>query len=226
MIEAFIQKYPYTLETIELPGITDHGRVEWTRNQEDAINGTLRIMPMTVKGEGHFIARLIKSAASTETLKVRQGYAKSRLKKATRIELQDYTDFAKNNLAPEFYKKIEDRLYLLGEHLYTIPEGVELERIANLKLLRTGLHLGTFKKNRFEPSYALAMALKLSEVKNSCDLKDEELAYQYLKGEALNLSTKKGWVLVAYDGYPLGFGKASEGLIKNHYPKGLRIRKK
>ncbi|AWW26988.1 RsmF rRNA methyltransferase first C-terminal domain-containing protein [Acetobacterium carbinolicum] len=226
MIEAFIEKYPYTLETIELPGIIDHGRVEWTHKQQQEIAKTLRIMPMTVKGEGHFIAKLIKSTVVTDTIEIKPGYAKSRLKKATRIELQDYNDFAKNNLAAEFSKAFEDRLYLLGEHLYAIPEGVVLERIANLKLLRTGLHLGTFKKNRFEPGYALAMALKLSQAKNVCDLTDEELAYQYLKGEALNLEATKGWVLVGYEGYSLGFGKASEGLIKNHYPKGLRIRKK
>ena len=226
MIEAFIEKYPYSLEAIGLAGITDHGRVDWTRTQAQAITKTLRIMPMTVKGEGHFIARLIKSESAIEALEIKQGYAKSRLKKATRTELQDYTDFAKNNLEAEFYQEIEDRLYLLGEHLYAIPAGVDLERIANLKLLRTGLHLGTFKKNRFEPSYALAMALKLAQAKNVCDLTVEEQAYQYLKGEALNLKAKKGWVLVGYQGYPLGFGKASEGLIKNHYPKGLRIRKK
>lgn len=226
IIEAFIEKYPYTLQTIELPGITDHGRVDWTRKQQQEITKTLRIMPMTVKGEGHFIAKLIKSEGIAEAIDVKQGYPKSRLKKATRTDLQDYRDFAKNNLQAEFYQKIEDRLYLLGDHLYAIPAAIELERIANLKLLRTGLDLGTFKKNRFEPSYALAMALKLSQAKNSVDLNDEDLAYQYLKGEALNLQAPKGWVLVGYDGYPLGFGKASEGLIKNHYPKGLRIRKK
>lgn len=226
IIEAFIEKYRYTLQTIELPGITDHGRVDWTRKQQQEITKTLRIMPMTVKGEGHFIAKLIKSEGIAEAIDVKQGYPKSRLKKATRTDLQDYRDFAKNNLQAEFYQKIEDRLYLLGDHLYAIPAAIELERIANLKLLRTGLDLGTFKKNRFEPSYALAMALKLSQAKNSIDLNDEDLAYQYLKGEALNLQAPKGWVLVGYDGYPLGFGKASEGLIKNHYPKGLRIRKK
>jgi len=226
IIEAFIEKYRYTLQTIELPGITDHGRVDWTRKQQQEITKTLRIMPMTVKGEGHFIAKLIKSEGIAEAIDVKQGYPKSRLKKATRTDLQDYRDFAKNNLQAEFYQKIEDRLYLLGDHLYAIPAAIELERIANLKLLRTGLDLGTFKKNRFEPSYALAMALKLSQAKNSVDLNDEDLAYQYLKGEALNLQAPKGWVLVGYDGYPLGFGKASEGLIKNHYPKGLRIRKK
>ena len=226
MIESFIEKYPYEVETVELPGIFEHGRIAWTRKQQDAIAKTLRIMPMTVKGEGHFIARLKKLPGLAENLDIKQGYAKSRLKKATRMELQDYSDFAKNNLDPEFYQKIADRLYLLGEHLYAIPTGILLERIANLKLLRPGLHLGTFKKNRFEPSYALAMALDLSQARNSCNLNDEELAYQYLKGEALNRKAPKGWVLIGYNGYPLGFGKASEGLIKNHYPKGLRIRKK
>ncbi|WP_303870711.1 RsmF rRNA methyltransferase first C-terminal domain-containing protein [Acetobacterium wieringae] len=226
MIESFIEKYPYEVETVELPGIFEHGRIAWTRKQQDAIAKTLRIMPMTVKGEGHFIAKLKKLPGQGENLDLKQGYAKSRLKKAARLELQDYCDFAKNNLDPEFSQKIEDRLYLLGEHLYAIPKGILLERIANLKLLRPGLHLGTFKKNRFEPSYALAMALGLSQAQNSCNLTDEELAYQYLKGEALNLKASKGWILLGYDGYPLGFGKASEGLIKNHYPKGLRIRKK
>ncbi|MDP2844112.1 MAG: RsmF rRNA methyltransferase first C-terminal domain-containing protein, partial [Acetobacterium sp.] len=165
IIEAFIEKYRYTLQTIELPGITDHGRVDWTRKQAQEITKTLRIMPMTVKGEGHFIAKLIKSEGIAEAIDVKQGYPKSRLKKATRTDLQDYRDFAKNNLQAEFYQKIEDRLYLLGDHLYAIPAAIELERIANLKLLRTGLDLGTFKKNRFEPSYALAMALKLSQAK-------------------------------------------------------------
>lgn len=226
MIEAFIHKYSYTIEAVQLPGIEDHGRVEWTKSHEASIEKTLRIMPMNVQGEGHFIAKLIKSEDGSDAIEIKQGYAKSRLKKATRIELQDYLYFAKTSLEPSFYEDFEDRLYLLGEHLYALPKGVDLERIANLKLLRVGLHLGTFKKNRFEPSYALAMALKCSEAKNVCDLKDEDLAYQYLKGEALNLTAKKGWVLIGYDGYALGFGKASDGQIKNHYPKGLRIRKK
>lgn len=226
MIEAFMQKYPYTLEDIKLSGITDHGRVEWTRNDQVAIEKTLRIMPMNVKGEGHFIAKLTKSETATELSTAKPGYPKSRLKKASQTELIDYKNFADNNLQPDFYKKFENRLYLLGEHLYALPEGIDLEKIANLKLLRTGLHLGTFKKNRFEPSYALAMTLALSEAKNVCDLKDEEQVYQYLKGEALNIVTQKGWILISFNGFPLGFGKASEGLIKNHYPKGLRIRKK
>lgn len=225
IIEAFIKKYDYQLDGINLPGLLDHGRADWTLNQTPELEKTIRIMPMNVKGEGHFIARLIKRG-SAETTPPTPGYAKSRLKKATKAELQDYQAFAEAFLVPDFYKPLGQRLYLLGEHLYALPDEVALAEIANLKLLRAGLHLGTFKKNRFEPGYALAMALKGAQFNNVVDLEDEELAYQYLKGEALNLSAPKGWVLICYRGYPLGFGKASEGQIKNHYPKGLRIRKK
>ena len=31
-----------------------------------------------------------------------------------------------------------------------------------------------------------------------------------------------GWAAVLADGFPLGFGKQSGGVVKNHYPKGLR----
>jgi len=181
---------------------------------------------MKVKGEGHFIAKLVKVGPCSDENNAKQGYAKSRLKKATKAELQDYESFARDSLDKDFYKSLEQRLYLSGEHLYALPEGLALETISNLKVLRPGLHLGEFKKNRFEPSYALAMALNLSEAKNVCDLKEEDQAYHYLKGEALNLVAEKGWVLIGYQGDSLGFGKASEGIIKNHYPKGLRIRKK
>lgn len=32
----------------------------------------------------------------------------------------------------------------------------------------------------------------------------------------------RGWTLMKTDGFALGWGKASGGVIKNHYPKGLR----
>ena len=32
----------------------------------------------------------------------------------------------------------------------------------------------------------------------------------------------QGWVRVCYQGFPLGFAKATKGILKNHYPKGLR----
>ena len=114
---------------------------------------------------------------------------------------------------------------LFGDNLYIEPfwfsgKGVRIER--------AGLHVGTFAKNRFEPSLALARTLHPEDVKCVLALtkEQEEKAIAYLKGEQLNdiPTDLKGWTLVTYDGYSLGFGKASNGVLKNHYPKGLRIK--
>jgi NOL1/NOP2/fmu family ribosome biogenesis protein len=51
-----------------------------------------------------------------------------------------------------------------------------------------------------------------------------DAASAYLRGEALRDTGTKGWVWIAVDGFPLGWGKRSDTTIKNHYPKGLRRR--
>lgn len=49
-------------------------------------------------------------------------------------------------------------------------------------------------------------------------------AVKFLHGETVGCKTGyKGWVLIGYNGFPLGWGKAGNGVVKNHYPKGLRI---
>ena len=102
--------------------------------------------------------------------------------------------------------------------------------LKGLKVLRPGLHLGTRKKNRFEPSHALALALKPEEVRFSCDLpSDSREIYGYLNGETFREEVGvyreeggKGWHLITADGYSVGWGKLAGGIMKNHYPKGLR----
>ncbi len=100
--------------------------------------------------------------------------------------------------------------------------------LKGLKVLRPGLHLGTMKKNRFEPSHALALALKPDEVCLSAELvsgeenKDYGPAFAWLNGETFPLTGEKGWYLITVDGYSIGWGKLAGGIMKNHYPKGLR----
>lgn len=113
----------------------------------------------------------------------------------------------------------QGRREMFGEQLYLLPE--EMPGVCGLKVLRPGLHLGTNKKNRFEPSHALALALKAEQVSQCFETKEPE---KYLRGETLVCDASlSGWTLVTYRGFPLGWGKASRGVMKNHYPKGLRI---
>jgi NOL1/NOP2/fmu family ribosome biogenesis protein len=83
------------------------------------------------------------------------------------------------------------------------------------------LWVGERKPGRFEPSHALALAVRADAARNRLDL-DAAAATRWIAGEPLSSSGDPGWVLVTIDGFPLGWGKRSGSVVKNHYPKGLR----
>ncbi len=114
-------------------------------------------------------------------------------------------------------------LFMFGEQLYLAPEG--MPGINGLTVMRPGLHLGTMKKDRFEPSHSLALTLSNNEVINSYDIaSDTSEAMKFIGGESLRVpGLDNGWYLITTDGYSLGWSKYAGGTLKNHYPKGLRI---
>lgn len=185
------------------------GRADWIQNPTPHIADTVRIWPHLVQGEGHFIAVLKKNAEETN---------------------RKYADFRSEHKIPAvFYEFVEETLlsvpavnpFLFGENLYSVPEG--MLDMKGLKVVRPGLHLGTLKKNRFEPSHALALALKPEQAKHVIPLRAVSAeVFSYLRGEEIPAQGEKGWNLVTVDGYSLGWGKLSGGILKNHYPKGLR----
>ena len=132
----------------------------------------------------------------------------------------------------EFMKQVTwkldgSRLDIHGERIYYMPEG--LPDVRGIRFLRTGLLLGELKKNRFEPSQAFAMCLKKDEYAQIIDLPcEDERVRRYLKGETLDVDDlterkAKGWYLVCVDGFPLGWGKVSNGTLKNKYLPGWRL---
>ena len=150
--------------------------------------------------------------------KTYQGYCRNGVEKGiNEKECREFFAFAEENLV----KNITGNFLKFGDQLYRMPEG--MPSIRNLKVLRPGLHLGTLKKNRFEPSHALALALRPDQVKHVCSLEsDSPQVKAYLNGQTLNMDGEKGWYLVTVDGYSIGWGKLAGGILKNHYPKGLR----
>ena len=140
------------------------------------------------------------------------------------------SDFLKDTLTKEGNNYLNNviadgdfhnRVISFGDNIYLAPK--DMPSIKGLKVLRPGLQLGTVKNNRFEPAHALALALKQEHVKLVADVSYDE-ACAYIKGMTINSSdTIKGWSLVCIRGLSLGWGKASGSIIKNHYPKGLRV---
>lgn len=116
-------------------------------------------------------------------------------------------------------------IVLRQDNVYYLPEGLEWN--LPLRFLRTGLHLGEIKKGRFEPSQALAMALRPGQFKTVVSLpREDERVLRYLKGETIALREEegpiKGWCLVAMEDYPMGWAKGTGMGLKNKYYPGWR----
>lgn len=142
----------------------------------------------------------------------------SRIRK---VDREAFDDFLRDTLRPKEAYFYDSCLLEKDGLLYRLPG--ECPEFAGLHVLRAGLFLGSFKKGRFEPSHALALALREHQAIRTVNLSaDSREAAAYLRGEALASETGDGWCLVLADGYSLGWGKAVGGVVKNHYPKGLR----
>ena len=63
----------------------------------------------------------------------------------------------------------------------------------------------------------------MTDIEKAKKLLEEKSASIVLcRGGETAVSDAKGWCLVCVDGYSLGWGKLAGGILKNHYPKGLR----
>lgn len=232
VIEYFLQEHPdFTVEKLE------------------------RFWPHKQDGEGHFVAKLVRRGSVNEFdadyevceencnkvedtgLKDDRKTKKNKNNKNRKNETKSAFTSENMKLLSEFLDETvsEDmaawiknaRLVMFGEQLYRLPD-MEVD-IKGLKVQRAGLHIGEFKKQRFEPSHSLALALKQSEAKNVVKLTcDDPQTTGFFNGQSVMLSDeqaaecKKGWALVCVDGYPAGWGKVNGAQVKNHYPKGLR----
>lgn len=203
-----------SLEPFDKYEAFDDGHVEWGNTNNQALQSCARLWPHRIEGEGHFVC-IVKKAGETQAAYNHGDYSlrKSKLP-------QEAADFFKN--IDGFYDS--NRFELSGDKLYYIPES--FPNVKGLRILRCGLYLGECKKNRFEPSQALAMNLKASQFKNVTDLSiNDDRVVKYLKGETIdaNEGSSNGYTLVCVDGFPLGFGKIGNGIIKNKYLAGWRL---
>ena len=177
----------------------------------------VRIWPQRMRGEGHFLALLKKGEGERPGRGALDTGANPRAEKLTELM--------------EFWRELDweadvSRIQIRGERVMLMPE--EACQTSGLRILRSGLLLGECKKNRFEPSQALAMALKKGQYKKTVDFPcSDQRVIRYLKGETIQAQDlldmgAKGWYLVCVDGYPLGFAKANGTVLKNKYLAGWR----
>ncbi len=212
IISWLVENYPVTIEEIPLSQTVSSGRPEW--GSVDGLDKTVRIWPHENQGEGHFVAKLTFHGQNP-TCKEKKA-RKKRKEQLTKEQEKLWTEFSM-----DFHYEITGRLLVFNDHLWEVPE--LLPSLDGLKVMRTGLHLGDFKKNRFEPSYALALAMKKTENIPCLSITQKEWQ-SYTAGETFQRDGDQGWVLLVLDKIPVGFGKQVKGTVKNFFPKGLRFR--
>lgn len=193
----------------------------------------VRLFPHRIRGEGHFIALLQKGETESGGLAER---SHTRLRSDVLHPGGKAASILPGSVY-EFLKEISRewdpaRFHMVKESVYYLPEafaGTAKGRLKGIRCLRTGLLLGEVKKDRFEPSQALAMCLKAGEYKTVLNLSaEDDRVIRYLKGETLQLTEEesekigKSWCLICVEHQPLGWGKKQNQTIKNKYYPGWR----
>jgi len=168
----------------------------------DAPEGMFTCYPHRLKGEGQFAALFRKAGDG----------------KAILPEDRSLPVPAKNDCAvfATAFPALPRATHLFGNTLVSIPE---LPDLKGIRTFRTGLHLGEVRGKNAFPDHAAALCFHTPAMQ-TYDMKPEE-AVRFLSGETIE-SSLEGWTLMRYNSLAAGWGKGSGGMIKNHYPKGLR----
>ena len=219
-------------EVVPLPGYPGFmaGRPEWMPSEAkgEGLEGAVRLFPHRLTGEGHFACMLKRSGGADGPAE----WSSDRLANPSRLQERLWQAFTGEVLKIDFPA---DRLRVRAERLYLVPES--MSDFGNLRVVHPGVWLGTFKKDRLEPAHPLALFLKRGQAANVLNLSSADAGKHqsgnlgrhrlplkaYLSGETIPSEGTPGWMLISVDGWPLGWGKRVQGIVKNHYPKGWQV---
>ena len=168
----------------------------------DAPDGRCTCYPHRMRTEGQFAACFRKKGNEKEPLPEDRSLPKPGKEEATALAA------AFPDLFPATHR--------FGNTLVRLAECPDLQGI---RVLRVGLHLGEIRGRAAIPDHAAAMSIEPPKTP-VLDL-DAHDACRYLAGETI-VADREGWLLIRYKGLILGWGKGSGGIVRNHYPKGLR----
>ena len=162
-------------------------------------------------GEGHFVVKFRKGE-STNKVK----FQNFTYDKAPTVFSEFWTD--------TFKTKVPENIIVSSSQIYIIPP--LMPKTEKVNIIRAGVLAGEIRGKNFIPHHNLFSTAKKEECKNCIDLpSDSPILFKYLHGEEISVeefNLGKGYCAVFCEGIALGFGKVSNGKMKNHYPKGLR----
>ncbi|MBQ8892887.1 MAG: RsmF rRNA methyltransferase first C-terminal domain-containing protein [Clostridia bacterium] len=165
----------------------------------------VRIFPAD-GGEGHFVCAMERDGDGG--------------REAPRFKVEKHPD-ALAALQELLKISVKGNLIRRGNNFYWVDE--DLPDPPGLRILRAGMQVLELKGRQWKPAHHLAMCLPRELFRYALEL-DVEQARRYVNGQTV-FCDQKGYGVVTVAGVPLGFIKSSDGVGKNHYPKGLRTLK-
>ena len=206
LVEKFLEGHP------EFSLVAPHDRVIPFTVSGIGDDRMRRFYPHIAKGEGQFFALMKKEGSDREDFS-----GKRALLPLTPSERSETEKFLKDTLQsfdPEFLFKFKDNVVYIDPKI-PVPERITYS---------SGVTVGEIKKGYFQPHHNLFSAMG-EAFKRKLDMTlDDERLEKYLLGESIFADVENGYVAIFADGVALGGGKAVNGQIKNHYPKGLRTK--
>ncbi len=199
-----------------------------------------RFLPHRTRGEGFFLAVLRKAgedAAADGTRMGRmnadkQSLGKPKGKKGGGGKASPASAFGKEQLAAV-------QGWLCGADGYTLlPDGPALAVFPtawlpvlsalkpHVRVVQAGVEVAGVKGRDCIPAHALAMSSLLRREAFACAEVDYPTAIAYLRKEAVTLTdaAPRGFVLLTYQDFPLGFVKNVGNRANNLYPQEWRVR--
>jgi NOL1/NOP2/fmu family ribosome biogenesis protein/23S rRNA U2552 (ribose-2'-O)-methylase RlmE/FtsJ len=214
-VDSFLTSHPeFELVPVkeELYSVTSDG-ITFDGASTKNLNLCRRFYPHKARGEGQFAALMRKMCGDTQAF-----LFKDAAKAPTREEAVVIESFFRENLT----QRPDGRIAKYGENLVLISHPLP---IPPRSVFSAGVLIGEIKGKVLIPSHQFFSAYG-NLFKRQENITDSAFIKKYLAGEEIDAKsvTGTGFVSVFWNGTAIGGGKLVGGKIKNHYPKGLRVR--
>ena len=163
-------------------------------------------------GEGHFIALLVRDGEGAVPAGLRADGKPDKNSAACEALLADC-----------FTEVPAGRFVTVGDTVRLLPN--DLPDTRGLYLVAAGVTAATVCRDRLEPCHGIFLSRRPEQCRQVLHFtRDDTRTAAFLRGETVDAPGLSGWTAVAVDGVIAGFGKVSGGVLKNRYPKALRLR--
>jgi 16S rRNA C967 or C1407 C5-methylase (RsmB/RsmF family)/NOL1/NOP2/fmu family ribosome biogenesis protein len=205
----------YDLESVKIPIDLTWGIIETTSDRSHAFG--YRFYPDKTKSEGFYCAVFRKKSSSQQNI----SFKKNKHENFVPLKSKDKEVFT-NWIADIDQKsiiKFKDDYLLVNQRMIDF-----INKFNHLYFKKVGTNLGTVIKNELIPHHDLALSIHQSSVITKIEC-DEEHAIKFLKKELAHIDGSKGWNLMTYQNFGIGWIKQLGNRINNYLPNEFRILK-